>query len=423
MNYKIVSLQASNFKNLKAVSITPDGNVVTLTGPNGAGKSAILDAMQAVLAGKNGTVERPIRQGANDSDIVIDLGNGLVAKRRYTQGGSTLKIEQAGEDGPKKSPQALLDTLISNNCFDPLAFTLLKPHVQRDTLLRLLGIDTVKLDNDRASYYAARTEAGREKDKLTSQLCDLAPTVADAPKEPVSTADLLKELHGIQAHNINVENAKAAAVKARQAVEAAEKSVKEAEANIAAWQAELTKRSSNLAAAETQHRDALLASDKIAHIPTAPVNDKLVNVDKANAAYYSNKARADKTAELDAVCKRLENLNKVIDQIDNDKAKLIREAKMPIEGLSFDDAGVLYNGLPLSQASTGHRIRVSVAIGMALNPNVRVLFVRDGSLLDSEGLRVIAEMAEKHDFQIWIEDARSTDPAAIVIEDGEVKPS
>jgi hypothetical protein len=46
---------------------------------------------------------------------------------------------------------------------------------------------------------------------------------------------------------------------------------------------------------------------------------------------------------------------------------------------------------------------------------------RDGSLLDNGGLKTITELAEKNDYQVWMEDARSSDPTAIEIVDGHVK--
>jgi hypothetical protein len=58
--------------------------------------------------------------------------------------------------------------------------------------------------------------------------------------------------------------------------------------------------------------------------------------------------------------------------------------------------------------------------GWSLKLSLRVIFVRDGSLLDEAGLAVIAEMAKAHDYQVWIEDARSEDPAALVIEDDQL---
>lgn len=37
------------------------------------------------------------------------------------------------------------------------------------------------------------------------------------------------------------------------------------------------------------------------------------------------------------------------------------------------------------------------------------------------GLRTVAELATQQDYQVWIEDSRSADPAAVIIEDGHVK--
>jgi predicted ATP-dependent endonuclease of OLD family len=91
------------------------------------------------------------------------------------------------------------------------------------------------------------------------------------------------------------------------------------------------------------------------------------------------------------------------------------------DGISFDEFGVLLNGLPFTQASTGEQLRVSVAVGMALNPRLRVIFIRDGSLIDDAGLALIAELAQKNDYQVWLETVHSKDPTAVVIEDGEVK--
>jgi len=64
---------------------------------------------------------------------------------------------------------------------------------------------------------------------------------------------------------------------------------------------------------------------------------------------------------------------------------------------------------------------VSAAIGMALNPRLKVMRIQDGSLLDGENLETLAEMARAKGFQIWIERVGGGDPGAIVIEDGSVQ--
>ncbi len=80
----------------------------------------------------------------------------------------------------------------------------------------------------------------------------------------------------------------------------------------------------------------------------------------------------------------------------------------------------MLNGVPLTQASDAEQLRASLAIAMALNPKLRVIRVRDGSLLDSNAMKIIAEMAETKDFQVWIERVDDSGKVGFVLEDGHV---
>ena len=86
-----------------------------------------------------------------------------------------------------------------------------------------------------------------------------------------------------------------------------------------------------------------------------------------------------------------------------------------------EDGTVLFDGVPLSQASRAQQIRTSVAIGIAMNPKLKVLLIRDGSLLDEENMQLVVDMAKQHDAQIWIERVGDKDASAIIIEDGHVR--
>ncbi|OGN52478.1 MAG: hypothetical protein A3K57_05850 [Caulobacterales bacterium RIFOXYA1_FULL_67_7] len=55
---------------------------------------------------------------------------------------------------------------------------------------------------------------------------------------------------------------------------------------------------------------------------------------------------------------------------------------------------------------------------MALNPKLRVVRIRDGSLLDSTSMGLVAEMAEQRDCQVWIEKVDETSSIGFVVEDG-----
>ena len=59
-------------------------------------------------------------------------------------------------------------------------------------------------------------------------------------------------------------------------------------------------------------------------------------------------------------------------------------------------------------------------IAMSSNPELRVIRIKDGSLLDADGMAMLKAMASENDFQIWIERVADNDPIAVAIEDGSV---
>ena len=115
------------------------------------------------------------------------------------------------------------------------------------------------------------------------------------------------------------------------------------------------------------------------------------------------------------------NLSGRIKEIDERKKKKLLEVKMPIEGLGWDEENVIYNNLPFNQISGAEQLKISMAIAMASNPKLKVVLIKDGSLLDQDSLKVIEEMAKEKDWQIWIESVDESGKIGIYIEDGEIK--
>ena len=103
------------------------------------------------------------------------------------------------------------------------------------------------------------------------------------------------------------------------------------------------------------------------------------------------------------------------------KADAITRASMPIPDIGFGDGQVIYKNIPFDQASDAEKLRVSLAIAIAANPELRVIRIRDGSLLDDDGLAAIAKMADELDYQVWIERVDGSGKVGVVIEDGMVK--
>jgi len=70
-----------------------------------------------------------------------------------------------------------------------------------------------------------------------------------------------------------------------------------------------------------------------------------------------------------------------------------------------------------------HAADAQLAIAMAANPALRVIRVRDGSLLDEDAMQMPADAADANDYQIWIERVDNTGEVGFVLEDGHIKTS
>jgi DNA repair exonuclease SbcCD ATPase subunit len=399
---KIINLKAENVKRLHAVEVTPDGNLVVIAGKNGAGKSSLLDSIWMALGGGpalKGTT-KPIREGEESAAVTLDLGDLIVTR---TWNDKATKLTVTSKDGAKYgSPQAMLDGIVGSLSFDPLAFSQQDERTQLKTLLDLVDLpfDPLTLDADRKDAFEQRTLVNREAKQLEAQLAGLPKPLDGLPDTEVSTSDVLSEYRAAeQAHRESKD--------LRVLLYAAK-------ANVERLEFELT---------EARGREESLAN-AVRDLPSLPdldaIQARLESVedinrqirDAAEWARVKNKL-ADRAVAGRALTERL-------DEIDTTKATALAEASMPIDGLAFDDSGVTYLGVPFKQCSSAERLRVSMAMAMALNPKLRVIRIVDGSLLDSDNMRLIEEMASEHDFQCWIEVVSDAGDVGIVIEDGSV---
>ncbi len=422
---KIVRLEVENVKRVRSVAIEPDGALVRIGGRNGAGKSSTLDAIEMALAGASSIPEEPLRRGARRGRIVLDLGD-LVVERTFTASGGSALTVRAADGTQQRSPQALLDSLCSRIAFDPLDFARAKPRDQVETLRRLTGLDFTALDRERASVYAQRTAANADA-KEAAATARAMPHYPQATEER-SAADVLQRLEAAQAAERSretyqrlVQEAEDELAEARAAEARAVADVERLEAELeAARGVEATRR-----AAVQRARDALAGAEQ--SLAEAPVPDletpkrELEELDRYNAQVRANRERDSATERARQLEQRAESLTEKIEAIDEQKRQALEAAPFPVPGLGFSEDCVTFGGLPLAQASSAEKLRVSVAMGLAMNPKLRVLLIRDGSLLDSASLRMVSEMATEAGGQVWVETVSETgEGCSVLIEDGAV---
>ena len=410
---KIIQFKAENFKNLKCVEITPDGNLVQLTGRNGAGKSAVLEAIFTTLTGTR--IDDPIRHGEEKAEVVIDMGQYTV-RRNWTAKGEYLKVEGL----PKgETPQGFLDKIIGKLSFDPLEFKNMKPTQQIEILKKMVGLDFTDLDEEFQNTYAERQAINSNARDLHAQLKN-----SIAPK-PTTPDDLISYKDQLQALGIMREKQKAfkTALEGRKNIEdgivVIETDLRAKHDQIAILQGEIKALSQALGEDQAKLVQFVLP-EAITDIQIQATESELEGIEVKNVEINAAKRHRQLLKDVDKRVKEADLLSQRIERIAQDKQTRIANAYFPVPGMSLGSDAVMLNGTALHRLSTGEQIVVSTAIGMKLNPELKVIFIHEGSELDSNNLAVLTSMAQAEGYTIWMTKVENDGKVGIYLEDGTI---
>lgn len=433
---RIVQLHAENFKRLGVVEITPEGHLVTIGGKNGHGKSSVLDAIYVALKGRAVAPPKPIRAGEEKCTIRLDLGDLVITRNFHEQEGKTytdtIKVED-GEGRRYSKPQEVLNALLGEVGFDPFEFVNLKPKEQASRLLEMVPL-SIDLDDFReadASDTLNRRDLNRDAARLKAQIDGIPKE--EVPGEVPDRAALTEALGNAANTNAEISREEQRREAERTRISGGRGQVQQMNDQAAKLRAEAddlearaTELSGKIDAAE-KALDDLPALDEF--VDTDEIRVKLREAEGVEALVERQNRRAALVAELEGIEKRVSDLNEALATRARERNEALAAAEMPVAGLGFaigedGSASLTYEGLPFDkdQISTAVQLRVSTAIGMATNPRLRVLRIMDGSLLDEDSMKMLAEMAEAEDFQLWVE-VVGDGGVGIVMENGLVRGS
>lgn len=425
---KIVSLIAENVKRLVAVEIKPDGNLVEITGRNGQGKTSVLDSIMWAIEGARHIQAEPIRKGADSARIRLDLGEIIVQRNFYRDEGRPTSLTVMAADGqPFRSPQGMLDALLGALSFDPLAFARMKPKDQFDALRKFVpGVNFAQITLDNKDDEERRTSVGRLRDQAKGAAATAAIGLPpDLPEEPVDEGTLATKLEEAGQANTMLARQRSDLETLRAEAHGAQQLAH----TLANEAQQLRERADDLDQRSRVQADLveqlLIKIDNIGEIP-ANEDTRAIVKQLADARATNMKIRQRDESrrhslnwqKLDAEWKAL---SKKIADRNEAKRQAIAAAKMPVEGIGFGEDCILLNGLPFEQASDAEQLTASVSIAMATSPKLRVIRIRDGSLLDEKAMQLLGELADRNDMQVWVERVDSTGQIGFVIEDGHVR--
>uniref|UniRef100_A0A6M3M400 Putative ATPase domain containing protein n=1 Tax=viral metagenome TaxID=1070528 RepID=A0A6M3M400_9ZZZZ len=407
MNIK--SALVENFKGAKTIKITPKSNVTYICGDNGSGKTSFLDGMCSALENKavKKRVINPIRKGEEKALVELDLGDIFV---RRTWKGNKSYLDVFDSKGRQlHGAQGVLDAYIGHLALDPQAFSTMNEKQQRETFLEIVdlgGVDLDELAQERKDLYDERTISNRTIKDLKGHLAEMPKFPADTPNEEINIIDLTKKYAEASDHIVE-NNRKTLEIQNLQ------NEILEKEEIIKLVLSEIE---GHKAALETLSTGV----DQFVDPGLDNIKEDLENAETINKHVRLKADHAAKEKVLREEQEVSDEYTKSIEYIDNQKKEALEKANIPVPGLSIDDECVLFNNEPLSQCAASEQWEVCIRMAAAMNPKLKTIIIREGSLLDVNYMAKIKDFANKEGYQIWIEIVDRNHPDGIVIEDGEV---
>jgi energy-coupling factor transporter ATP-binding protein EcfA2 len=426
----IVEFIAENIKRIELVHIRPDGSIVELTGKNGAGKTSVLDALGWTLGGSKLMSAEPIRRGADEGFCQLDLGE-FIVRRNIAKGesGVTTSLSVRSPAGAEyRRPQELLDRFWNSLSLDPLHF-LRMDDKSKFALLRQFvpDVDFEAMEEANNGDFNMRRDLNVQVRQLKGIVAKFVlPDEYDLPEAPIDLDALQEELTAAAKLNAETDIRRVRREGHEATIETkrrrAEEMLKEAH--------DLAKRASEMGAAAnvlkleaeemvTQLREAPPLPD---HVDTSVISLRLNQARGLNTKIDVVRQRKEAEAEAKRVEGEAKALTEAMAARRRDADAKIAAATMPIPGLKVTtEGGVLLNDFPFEQASDAEQLRTSIALAMAMNPRLRVIRVRDGSLLDADGMALVTEMATERGYQVWIERVSSDSPTGFELVAGKLR--
>jgi DNA repair exonuclease SbcCD ATPase subunit len=414
---KILHFYSENIKRIKAIEIEPESNTVVISGMNGHGKTSVLDSIWLALQYRSASKDNPspLRSGTDKGMIELDLGDYIVTRTFSESGTTSLKISTS--DGHQvSSPQKLLDGLIGDLSFDPWDFARKNEKEQRewlcDLLYRISGgkFNISEFDGKKASIAAKKLELSKERSRIENLMTSIRPPESSEPTEAVDVEALndllIDETDCYNKFHLNkklIEDKKGQISRLLEQIESCTNQIKTFEKEISSLGSIPNEEELNVIMSQIKN------SQKI--------NERVQQIKNWNKYKLA-------ISEMDNTIQKYKD---DIELIGIEKDEALETCQLPVDGIKIEEDGIKIKNkenkwIPFCQMSSAQKLNISLSLAMKANPKMRVIRIADGSLLDDESMEIINKLADKEDYQVWIEytSKNKNDRYGVYIENGEV---
>lgn len=412
MSVTITALEAENVKRIKAVALTPAPTGLTLVGGNNnQGKTSVLDALAWALGGDRFRPDAAVRDGAMaPAHLKVTLSNGVIVERKGKN--STLTVT---DPTGRRSGQQLLNAFIEPLALDLPRFMEASDREKADILLKIIGIGTElhTRDLEIKSLYDKRTFTGQlaqQKKHFAEELI----YYPNAPEEPVSASDLIRQQQKILARNGENQRKRDWLAQLTDLFERQKKVVADLEFQLSTEKQRLTTMQADVKIAQTSAADLQDES-------TAELEASIQNIEETNQKVRANLEKARATDEAAHYADEYDKLTEAITQKRADRLALLNGADLPLPELSVEDGALTYKGKHWRDMSGSDQLRVAAAIIRRLNPDCGFVLLDKLEQMDMTTLAEFGRWLESEGLQAIATRVSTGSECQIIIEDGMVK--
>lgn len=419
---KINRVKISNILGIEELEFK-GGAFIQIEGPNGSGKTSALEAIKAAIrGGKDATL---VRNGAEKGEVVIELDNGSILSRRFTEKGAYLTLTKA--DGSVAKTQSEIDALVDMLSVNPVEFLAAKPEKRVDVLLealpmevdpnrirKILGDDAyevrpggalAQIDAAYDSVYGDRRETNRAIREKEDSINQLRQTL---PRD--SSGGVLDAADGEESYQLRVDNIdreKDAEIERISAKLAGLRREHEGELQvirdqIAELQAQITAKVE--AFAETERRAGVQRERTISRWQEqrAPVMESLnairQNREMMTRAKTTNETIATFEKQLAGLRETKDRQEAALDNLKAYKAELM--AALPIDGLEIRDGQIYRNDVVFDRLNTQQQVEIAVEVAKLRAKEWGIICVDGLESLDTAHFEAFRERAVESGFQL-----------------------
>ncbi|WP_124098337.1 AAA family ATPase [Ruminococcus sp. Marseille-P6503] len=409
MTVKINSLEFENVKRIKAVQLEPSKEGLTVIGgKNRQGKTSVLDGIAWALGGDKYKPSEPKREGSViDPHLKITLNNGIVVERSG-KNGSLKVVDPAGNKGG----QQLLNSFVEQFALDLPKFLNQSSRQKAETLLKIIGVGDklYQLEAREQAVYNQRTAIGRiadQKDKYAKEM----PVYTNIPSKPVSASELIRQQQTILAKN--GENQRK-----RERCRALQAERDRLAAKVNDLSEELKKYQKMLAKAQEDMEIAFKTAEELVDENTSELESNIAQIEEINKKIRANLDREKAEIDAEDYKEQYRNLTDEIEKIRQAKRELLKDADLPLPGLSVENGELLYNGYKWDNMSGAEQLIVATSIVRKLNPECGFVLLDKLEQLDSDTLKEFGKWLEEQGLQAIATRVSTGDECSIIIEDG-----